>query len=192
MATPIGEDVPLNPGDLVDVVYEVKETNQAILDFGISKVKAELAKDPRWHYQGFQWQEYEDPDFGGAVRLIVFTVQVADPSKVTGQDPPPMELAGFVGVLALIAAIGAAIVTVAWIINPGLIYRSYVIHQIVQNPNVSDEVKSQAIAAVSPAGVTANLADMGHSLVIVALLIGAIWLLAKSGLIEKARLAPVS
>ncbi len=193
MGTPIGEDEVLNPGDLLDVIYEVKPGNDTLVDLAISKAKNDLAKDPRWHYQGSHWEEYPDPDFAGTVRLIVFTVQVADPSKVTGEDPPDVQLARALDpriIAAVILAVGLAISSVAASIY--MTYKGYLINKTASDPGISDEVKLAALAGLTKSNLGDALKSVGHSLVIVALIVGVLWVLSKSGLIERVRSAPAA
>ena len=92
MDSPIPTDVQLVPGDLVHISYRIVTTNQTRMAWAIADVKEKVASDPRWHYQGSEIEERLDPATGESARFLNITVQIADPSKVTGNHPTPPEV----------------------------------------------------------------------------------------------------
>ncbi len=195
MGVPIGEDVELQPGELWDLIYEVRDSVQFIEDLAIAKVKEDLAKDPRWHYQGSRWQTEEDDTFGTTSRFLIITVQVADPSKVTGQDPPDVQLAKVLDPRTLgrlIMFVSGSIAAVVVASKVSVIFRDARLVAIARDKTISDEVKVAAITGLTSNKLGDALKSFGRSLVIVTVLVSLLWLLSKSGLVERVRPSPAA
>jgi len=179
MGVPIIQDVELQPGDFVDVEYEIRDTVNFLEAAAISSVKQELAKDPRFHYQGSEIQERVDLGVGFTWRYLVITVQVADPSKIS---PPPegwvpmgtgerLE-AGVGKVSVLIALIATALVG-----STAVIYKTYTVRGIQADPNLSSEEKIALAKGLSTpiVGFGSGVAALGGSLVTVAIVLSVLW-----------------
>lgn len=121
MRSYVEDTTQLSPGDLVDVIFEIATSNATLASYAISKVKADVAADKRWHYQGSVIEDRTDPETGRTFRALVITVQAVDPAKVTGNHPEVTVYEA--NALAVVAVIVGGIAALA--IAGAVIYRDY-------------------------------------------------------------------
>lgn len=186
MANAIPSDEVLYPGDLVDVEYEIVGGNSFLTALAVHRVKEDLATDDRFHYQGSQEVERDDQGDGVRHRYLIITVQVADPSKRTGHNPPPPEeqKAGMgatvikVGMI-VVAITGSIAVSVA---TGSLIHRTATIHHMTDDRTLTDQQRKEGLEAIgkSSGGIGGAVAAAGGSLVTAAIIIGVLWALSLS------------
>jgi hypothetical protein len=175
MNSPI-EDVPLNPGDMVDVWYELKTTNQTLVGEAIKAAKQGLVNDPRVHYLGFRMETDYDPILGEPVQCVVFIVQAADPSKVTGNNPAEPETVVLqAGILSVTVIIGIIAVVLASLGTLCIVYKTSVVNAIQANPNTSDATKQASLNALPGSGLGKGLAALGGGLTTVAIILAVLW-----------------
>lgn len=190
-------DDQLQPGDLVDVEYEIMPgAAPAAVAAAIHDVKAQLAHDRRFVYQGSQEFETQETETGALYKAIIITVMVADPSKRTGSNPPPAETqqAGFwIPVTVIVALVTSAVI--AW--RASVVYVGYTltrrteavisaVDRIRNDPNMTPDQKQAALDALGATkeeqkGLSAGIAAFGGSLVTAALIIGVVWAVSLSG-----------
>jgi hypothetical protein len=145
MGSYVDDTTELSPGDLLDVIFEIETSNQTLANYAVSKIKHDVAADTRWHYQGSRIEDRIETATGRTFRALVITVQVADPSKVSGNNPAvPVYEANVLIPLAFIVTAMAALA-----VSGAVSYRHYTLRKIAENPNISDDVKKAALAAAS-------------------------------------------
>lgn len=183
-------DIPddmLAPGDLVDAYYQIRPgTSQYLVDAAIGDIKQALASDRRFHYQGSRIETLLEEDDGQVYEYLIVTLQVADPSKVTGSNPvvydPALEQvtggrlgapqrAGLVGIIVLAALLAAAVVAA----SGSVIYKYWTLNRILDS-DLSDETKRTAFQGQKASGFAA----FGGSLVMAVIIIGVLWALSLS------------
>lgn len=184
----------LNPGDLIEVQYEIRNAPETLTKLAIHKVKTELWADPRFNYQGSRIDEVTDAATGEKRRYLFIQVQVRRYLK--GDRIRKVQASAFHPTV-LLGVIAAAITAVA--VSSSLAYQNYTILRSAQitaeeaekirtDPSLSAEQKTQILSelyteppAAKSVGVGTGLAALGGSVVTAAIVIGVLWALSLSG-----------
>jgi hypothetical protein len=171
----------LQPGDLVDVEYLVKSSNETLVGLAVHSIKQTLAADERFNYSGSRWEERTDLDSGIVYRYLIVTVEVR---KTARQEalPPTQQANLLIPVIILIGLVTTAVIAY----SAALAYRSYNVRRsteaVLANPDLTPEQQVEILTAQGsqPGGIGAGLASVGSSLFVAAILIGAIYLFTRA------------
>lgn len=113
MPTTISESTYLEPGQYVDLVFEIfQPVTLADETAAVKYIKAKVAKDKRWHYMGGDIQQRTIEATGRTFRALVITVQIADPAK-RWHNPPTQAEIQEANTLGVVIRTAGAVVTAA-------------------------------------------------------------------------------
>lgn len=143
----IPDDV-LIPGDLVDVYYQIKPgAPQGLVTTAIHEIKKSLASDSRFHYQGSKIEDRTNLEDNSVTPYLIVTLQVADPSKVTGNKPlatQPQQAGLWIPIVVLIALVTAAVVAY----SVAVVYRNYVLNRHPVATTITSGAKTIGLGVV--------------------------------------------
>jgi len=176
-AVPI-EDQYLHSGDMIDLVYQIQGTNETMIALAVHSIKQSVAADPRLDYQSAR-REYR-VDLGTGINYEFLIVRVIVRRYPRGEPEPDVQTAGiWVPIVAVVAMATAAIVAH----KAAIVYRTYSIIRVAENPNLSDEVKVATLNAIGQKGFDLSKALGGGNLmpwIIGGVLIAGIYLATKT------------
>lgn len=187
-------DDELVPGDLIDAYYQIQPgTSDYLVSAAIGDVKKSLASDPRFHYQGSRLEPLRDPDDGQTYQYLIVTLQVADPSKITGHHPaePGVQEAGVLLPLIVVVTVLSGLLASA-LYSGAIKFKSFQITRTAEisqattiaiiNSKMSDSAKQAAFNAQAASAKAQNGSSSGStfagaigSLTTVAIIIGVLW-----------------
>lgn len=148
MATVPVEDQYLHSGDMIDLEYQIQGKNETLIALAVHSVKQSIASDPRLDYQSGRREYRTDLETGINYEYLIVRVIVRDYPR--GEPPPDMQTAGiWVRIVAIVAMASAAVIAY----SGAVVYRSYSIVRVAENPNLSDEGKVATINALKGFGI---------------------------------------
>ncbi len=159
----------LQPGDLVELKYEITSANETIVGMAIHDIKSALAQDPRFDYQGSREVTASNLATGQPVRWLFITVSVR---RTLREGRPEIQQANWlVPIVVLVGLVAAAIVAY----SGSVVYKTYAIKRIAM-ADIPEGSKTTALKALGRGSL--GLAA-GSSLVMAGVVIAVLWVLSR-------------
>ncbi len=192
----------LLPGDEVDIEYRIHPgSNQTVVGLAISDIKAAVAKDPRFDYQGSRIESRLDKETLNVTNFLIIRVTVrrtprAERVEVQEAGMGVGILIGLGTVMAL--ALGWAAVHIAHlrlermnVISHNLQVVTEEMQRISNDPNLSDETKRemikayQAVLATSQpqsvgSGIKQGITAAGSAVAMAIIIIAVLWVITRN------------
>jgi len=156
MAQPVDiGNLQLNPGDFLEFEYLEMGTPTAV-QMAVHAVKAALANDARWNYQGSFESERADVETGATFKYVTIIVQIRKPTAQTvpslaGGIVPVIAIGGYILFGVVAGYVAAALIpwkSAVKLVSETAKDGNGQIRAIVQDQTIPDDMKKVAIAAI--------------------------------------------
>lgn len=163
------------PGDMMDVVYDVKpNAPTGLVNLAIRTIKDTLSSDPRLTYQSGRWDEgfdiYQVP-----YRRYIVRVEIRETPR--GQRPQIQKAGALYSMVAIFALASAAVVAY----SAAMVCRYVAIVRVAENASISPAAKEQALNELGKSPLTAGNLAVGGIGAAAVLVVGLWLLLRRSG-----------
>lgn len=138
----------LHSGDMIDLEYQIVGSNETLIALAVHSIKQSVAADSRLDYQSGRREIRTDLSTGINYEFLIVRAIVRDYPR--GDAAPDVQTAGiWVPIVAIVALASAAVIAY----SGAVVYRSYSIVRVAENPNLSDEGKVATINALKGFGI---------------------------------------